>query len=163
MKGKIIALAIGILAAIMVPQHAMAFGKGEKSVGVMGGYASYNESGYLSANFQWEFAKHFRLAPEVGVAFENHGRSGFMLSCDMHFPFQILRGIGVYPLVGLTMNNWRYNHHHESSYATRVGADFGAGIDIYFTRFLKMTLQGKYSWMADTGGGFVGLGFSYVF
>lgn len=166
MKRKLIAILGGVLTvmAMAVPQQAMAFGKGEKSVGVSGGYSSYNEGGYISANFQWEFAEHFRLAPDMGVSFENNHRSGFLLNCDMHFPFKIVRGIGLYPLVGLTYNSWHYTHPEaDPEYRSTVGANFGAGIDIYFTRFLKMNIQGKYSMMNKCSGAFVGLGFSYVF
>ncbi len=47
MKRKLIAILGGVLTvmAMAVPQQAMALGKGEKSVGVSGGYSSYNEGG----------------------------------------------------------------------------------------------------------------------
>lgn len=166
MKTRIAWIAAGImmLLALASPQQAQAVGAGEKSLGIMGGYSSYNGSGYVSANFQWEFANHFRLVPEIGVSFENDHRSAFLLSCDIHFPFQVYRGIVLYPLVGLTMNSWHYTWDDaDPEYRTRVGGDFGAGVDFYFTRFLKMTLQAKYSAMAQTSGAFAGIGLSYVF
>lgn len=165
MKTRIVTIAAGLLMllAIGTPETAQAVGPGEKSVGVIGGYSSYNGSAYLSANFQWEFANHFRLAPEIGVSFENDHKSAFLLSCDIHFPFQVYRGIVLYPLVGLTMNSWHYSWDDDDEYRTRVGGDFGAGVDFYFTRSFKMTLQAKYSAMAQTSGAFAGIGLSYVF
>ncbi|MDE6381895.1 MAG: hypothetical protein K2L57_03400, partial [Muribaculaceae bacterium] len=38
--------------------------KGEKSLGVTAGYASYNNSGYAGVYFQYTFAQHVRIAPE---------------------------------------------------------------------------------------------------
>lgn len=166
MKTRIATITAGIIMLLAVgsPQTAQAVGRGEKSVGVIGGYSSYNDGGYLSANFQWEFANHFRLAPEIGVSFENDHKSAFLISCDIHFPFRVYRGIVLYPLVGLTMNSWHYSWEGaEPSYRTSVGGNFGAGVDFYFTNFLKMTLQAKYSAMAHTSGAFAGIGLSYVF
>ena len=66
----------------------------------------------------------------------------------------------IYPLTGLTLNNWNVDHGGDY---TRVGADFGAGFDIYLTSTFKLSLQGKYSLMDDCSGGFFNIGFGYVF
>ena len=47
--------------------------------------------------------------------------------------------------------------------AARVGGNFGAGIDFYLTNYLKLNIQGKYSVMNDTSGGFFGVGIGYEF
>lgn len=151
-----IALLVGVAA---VPQEAYAQ-RGEKTLGVAGGFATYNNGGYANLYFQYSFADHVRIAPEIGYIFRNEGKSGFEMSVDMHFPFKIARGFGVYPLAGLTFNNWTYHH---DGHASRLGADFGAGFDIYLTSNLKLTLQGKYSLLNDTGGGFFDMGIGYVF
>lgn len=159
-------LTLGALAAMIlcVPsESAMAIGRGEKSLGVMGGFATYNSGGYMNVNFQYAFADHFRIAPEVGYVFRNKGKSAFEISCDMHFPFRLAKGFGIYPLVGLTFNNWTIDTYPGSENWARFGGDFGLGFDIYFTSYLKMSIQGKYSLMNDTSGGFFGLGMSYVF
>lgn len=157
---KMFAVGMALAFAALMPGQAMAQ-RGEKAVGVTGGFATYNNGGYASVYFQYTFANHFRIAPEVGYVFRNEGKSAFEMSVDMHFPFRIARGFNIYPLVGLTFNNWTYKHsdHH----ASRVGGDFGAGFDIYLTSSLKLSLQGKYSLMDDTGGGFFNMGIGYVF
>ncbi len=134
--------------------------RGEKTLGIAGGYASYNNGGYTDIYFQYTFANHFRIAPEIGYVFRNDGASAFEMSVDMHFPFRVAKGFAVYPLAGLTFNNWSYRH---GGHASRGGADFGGGLDLYLTSNLKLTLQGKYSLMNDTGGAFVGMGIGYVF
>lgn len=134
--------------------------KGEKVIGIAGGYASYNDGGFANVYFQYGIANHVRIAPEIGYIFRNDGISGFEVSADVHFPFRIAKGFGVYPLAGLTLNNWTY---HDDGHATRAGFDFGAGFDFHLTQEFKLTLQGKYSLMNDTGGAFLQVGFGYVF
>lgn len=135
--------------------------KGEKTVGVAAGYSTYNNSGYTNVYFQYSFAQHVRIAPEIGYVFPKNGISGFEASVDMHFPFKIYRGIGVYPLAGITYNNWSLkNDPHNVS---RFGGNIGGGFDFYFTSRFKLSVQGKYSILKHTGGGFFDIGFGYVF
>lgn len=156
-----ILIAAMTMICLALPQEAYAFGKGEKSLGVNGGYAGYNEGGYMSVSFNWEFANHFRLAPDIGYAFRNQGKSAFFFDIDMQFPFKLVRGFGIYPLAGLTVNNWHYSGTNSST--TRAGGNVGLGFDIYFTSYLKLNVQGKYSIMDDLSGCFIGMGVSYVF
>ncbi len=134
--------------------------RGEKTLGVAGGFASYNESGTVSVYFQYSFANHVRIAPEFGFAFRNHGKTGVAGSIDMQFPFRVAKAFHIYPLAGLTFNNWSYS---SSSSRSRLGFDFGGGFDIRLTSQLKISLQGKYSLMKDTGGAWASVGFGYVF
>lgn len=154
-------LTIGLfaLATFIMPQTAMAQ-KGEKTLGVAGGLATYNNGGYANIYFQYSFLDHVRIAPEIGYVFRNEGKSAFEMSVDMQFPFRLAKGFGVYPLAGVTFNNWSYRG---GGHASRVGVDFGGGFDINLTSNLKLSLQGKYSMMNDTGGGFFDMGIGYVF
>ena len=135
-------------------------GRGEMTLGVMGGFATHNSGGYMDLYFQYTIAPHFRLAPDIGYAFRNDGKSAFLLDVDMHFPFRIAKGIMIYPLAGFTFNSWDYPGDHTLN---RAGGNIGGGFDFYLTRNLKLSLQGKYSIMNDTSGGFFGLGIGYVF
>lgn len=133
---------------------------GEKTLGFAGGYASRNDAGYADLYFQYSFTNHIRIAPEIGYVFRNKHMSAFEASVDMHFPARLAKGINVYPLAGLTINNWNYPMRKNE---TRGGFDVGGGIDFYFTPTLKLNLQGKYSIMNDTSGAFINLGVGYVF
>lgn len=134
--------------------------RGDKTLGVMGGFATYNDGGFMKAYFQYSVLDHIRIAPDIGYVFRNDGASAFLLDVDVQFPFRIARGFGIYPLVGFTFNNWSYEHHDNES---RAGGNIGAGFDINLTSYLKLTLEGKYSFMNDTGGAFFGMGIGYVF
>ncbi len=134
--------------------------KGEKTLGIAGGYASYNNGGQANVYFQYSFSSHVRIAPEIGYVFHNQGKSAFDCSVDVQFPFRVARAFKMYPLTGITMNSWDFgNGGHE----VKAGFDFGGGIELYMTSSLKLSIQGKYSLMNDTSGGFVQMGIGYVF
>lgn len=159
---RILIILAALLAAALLPLQSRAGDsqRGEKTLGVMGGYASFNDSGYASLYFEYTFASHVRIAPEIGYVFRHNDKSAFTASVDMQFPFRLSRGFHIYPLAGLTFNNWNYA---SSSNKSRFGGDFGFGFDLYMTQNLKLNLQGKYSLMNDTSGAFVGLGMGYIF
>lgn len=148
-----------LTALILTSQSSYAH-RGEKTLGVSGGFATYNTGGYATVYFQYSFAEHVRISPEVGYVFRNNGKSGFGASIDMHFPFRVAKAFKLYPLAGVTFNNWGFKNHDSMS---RGGLDFGGGFDLYLTSQLKLTVQGKYSLMKDTGGGFFSMGLGYVF
>ncbi len=158
-KVSILVLAIAAALGVLMPAKAQAQ-KGEMTLGLMGGFATYNNGGFTDVYFQYTFADHFRIAPDLGYVFRNDHKSAFVLDVDMHFPFRVAKGFAIYPLAGFTFNNWSYKHGDSAS---RAGANFGAGFDLYLTSYLKLTLQGKYSLMNDTSGGFFGMGIGYVF
>lgn len=151
------------LVAVFSPLSASAANdadKGEMALGVMGGVATYNVGGYADVYFHYTFAKHFRIAPDVAYVFGNKGRSALAINADMQFPFKVVKGFQVYPLVGLAFNSWDYANDGTKN---RVGANIGAGFDIYITSYLKLNVMGKFSWMQDTSGGFFGIGMAYLF
>ena len=134
--------------------------KGEKTLGIAGGYASYNNAGMANLFFQYSFSNHVRLAPELGYIFPNDGKSAFDCSLDVQFPFRVARGVKLYPFTGITLNSWNFGRGEHS---TKGGFDFGGGLELYMTSSLKLNIQGKYSLMNDTSGGFVQMGIGYVF
>ena len=158
----IAAAAIGAVAMLSVanPMATQASDRGQMSLGLNGGYAGYNQSGCLTLDYQYSFANHVRIAPDVGFVFRNEEKSGFLIDVDMHFPFRVARGFTLYPLAGATFNSWNYIG---GGHVNRFGANLGGGIELRITRYFKLKLQAKYSFMSDTDGVFVGLGVSYVF
>ncbi len=158
--GKHSALALLMAAAALICSTPASARGGEKTLGIAGGYASHNNGGEANLYFHYSFSSHVRIAPEIGYVFRHEEKSAFECSVDMHFPFRVARGFKVYPLAGVTLNNWSYTH---GGHLTRGGLDFGAGVDLYMTSSLKLNIQGKYSLMNDTSGCFVQMGIGYVF
>lgn len=156
---KVLFIAAALL-SLLLPATTANAQKGEKALGVMGGFSTYNNGGFVNVNFQYGIANHVTLAPDLGYSFRNDGKSAFLLDVDVRFPFTVTKGFAIYPLVGFTFNNWNYQG---GGNASRAGANFGAGFDFYLTSNLKLSLMGKYSVMNDTSGGFFGLGVGYLF
>lgn len=157
---KRIALAFMTAVAIFGVSSTASAQTGEKTIGLSGGFATYNSSGYTEVYMHYTIVPHVRLAPDLGYVFRNEGKSAFVFDIDLHFPFKIARGLDIYPLAGFAFNNWTYQN---AGHATRCGMNIGGGFDVNLTSQLKITLQGKYSMMNDTGGGFIGMGIGYRF
>lgn len=160
MKKSLVVIAALLVTMIGMPAISASAQRGEKSLVINGGYASQNNSGYANVAFHYTFANHFRIAPDMGYVFRNQGSSAYLLDVDMHFPFRVGKGIGLYPLAGFAYNNWSVKHGRSAS---RAGGNFGGGLDLYLTSNLKFNVQAKYTLVNDYSGVYVGLGIGYVF
>lgn len=146
--------------ALLSVSSAASAQTGEKTIGISGGFATHNSGGFTEVYMHYTIVPHVRLAPDLGYVFRNEGKSAFVFDVDLHFPFRIARGFDIYPLAGFAFNNWSYQG---GGHDTRCGMNIGGGFDVYLTKQLKLTLQGKYSMMNDTDGGFIGMGIGYNF
>lgn len=159
-KIRLLATSVIIASCTLIGSVDLYAHKGEKTLGIAGGYASYNNAAQANLYFQYSFSPHVRIAPELGYIFRNDEKSAFECSIDVHFPFRVARGVKLYPLTGITVNSWDFKN---GNHKVKAGFDFGGGLDLYMTSSLKLSLQGKYSLMNDTSGAFVQLGVGYVF
>lgn len=157
---RCVVVAVVVMAAAVGLPVAASAQTGEKTIGLSGGFATHNSSGFSEVYFHYTVVPHVRIAPDLGYVFRNEGKSAFVIDVDVHFPFRIARGLNIYPLVGFAFNNWSYQG---GGHAARAGMNVGGGFDLFLTRQLKLNLQGKYSMMNDTGGGFIGMGIGYNF
>lgn len=157
---KFSAIILATVAGLFMNPVTVSAEKGEKTLGLMGGYASYNNSGIGGLFFQYSFSRHVRISPELGYIFRNQEKSAFVCSVDMHFPFRVARGYKLYPLAGITYNRWDNKFEKHDIHG---GIDLGGGMDLYFTSSLKLNLQAKYSLMEKTGGCYVQMGIGYIF
>ena len=159
-SSRLLSIVVLCVAAVSGAAYGAPPVRGEKTLGISGGYATFNNCAYTDIFFQYTFVPHVRLSADVAYVFRNERKSAFEISADMHFPFRIVSGLQIYPLLGVTFNNWNYQ---KEGNIYRFGADFGAGFDLYMTDFLKLTLQGKYSWLKSASGAYFGVGIGYVF
>lgn len=156
---RFIFVVVVLLTSIVISPATMAQ-RGQKSLSLSAGYASFNNSGYTDISFQYSFSKNVRIAPTIGYVYKKEGKSAFTINLDVQFPFKICQGIQIYPLTGVTFNDWTYKNDENLA---RFGLNAGAGVDLYITSNLKFSIQGKYSFMNDTDGAFGGIGIGYVF
>lgn len=157
---KLSAIFIVLLSSLCFTLPARADSRGDMTLGLGAGYTSANHSAYTDIYFRYTFAGHVRIAPSTGIVYKHEGASNFHFNIDMQFPFAVARGLQIYPLAGVAFNNWNYTGGDTYS---RFGANLGGGIDLKFTRSLRLTIQANYTFMKHTDGVYVGAGIGYNF
>lgn len=172
MKFRKIATALlltAVLAAIM-PQQAVARGH-EKVFGVKTGWISRNESALAGLYFQYRFTDHFRLAPEVDIAFRNKDRNALLINVDAHFPVNAGSRVEFYPLVGCNFSAWSLHttvvqdeHSNDVTNRTsRFGLTAGAGLGVKVTPTLRLNFEARGTFVKSNNAALVTAGIGYVF
>src|SRR5574344_364443 len=86
---------------------AHASGYGEKTIGILAGYNTQNESGISGISFQYRFSSHLRISPNFQYIFKKNDISAYELNINMHAPFRLDTRVNIYPIVGLTCQSWK--------------------------------------------------------
>lgn len=158
------------LLIMLAPLRAAAAGH-EKTFGIKTGYISRNQSAEAGLFFQYSFSNHFRLAPEVNVAFRNQNMDAFLVDINCHFPLAKSGMAEFYPLAGVNYSSWSrhlsYDEQIESKDVSRrtthFGINWGGGMDLKLTSTLKLKIEAEYS-MVKANSAFratVGIGYSF--
>lgn len=151
-----------IICALFLPLTIMAQ-KGEKNLGIMGGYNTRTESAIAGIFFQYRFSKYFRLAPDLQFLIKNNDQSSFQFNGNAQFPLALDTKFNFYPLVGLTYQSWRNSAGEESITNNRFGGNFGGGFEYLATPTLKISIEGKYSLVKSYSSGGFTLSMAYQF
>lgn len=143
---------------------------GTKSFGPKVGFVSRNTSAVAGITFDYTFSRHFRLAPEVGVIFRHKGLDGLSVDVNAQFPFPFQGGrAAFYPLAGLDYTSWgvhRYDELKAKDVTNRrngLGLNVGAGLEFYCTSSLKLSVEGRYTFLRHYPTAFATVGIAYVF
>lgn len=155
--------------------------KGEKSVGLRGGFTTRNTTATAGLYFSYRFSEHFRFAPKVDYAFRHKGVDGFSFNFDCESPIalgQPENKVNFYPILGLNYstitsrtiietpqnNDQETEQSDDSSQRTgRFGLNTGAGIEYFATPTLRLALEGKCQFVKSNTGGWFTLSIGYVF
>ena len=163
MKKIIAAVIMAIVALVPTTMNAQ---RGEKSVGVFGGFNSETESGLAGVYFQYGCNSWLRLSPNMQVVFRKHNLGAFQINGNAHFVLPLGEAVNVYGIGGVTYQSWRYSEKkdkREDNVTNRFGLAAGAGIELYCTKTLKLMAEGKYSFVKKHPSGDVFVGIGYVF
>lgn len=148
-----------MLASLQFSAHAQ---HGEKAVGILAGYNSQNNSGIAGLYFQYRCNSWLRLSPDCQILIKHKDRSAFQFDGNAHFLINVFSKANIYPLVGLTYQNWKA-YNSGSSNKNRIGGNIGAGFEVMATSTLKVAVEGKYSAVKDFSAGNVFVSIGYVF
>lgn len=147
--------------------------KGQKSVGLRGGYVTRNESAAAGLYFQYSFSDWFRLSPNIDYVFRNNNQDAFSFNFNAQFPLSVAHSekCYIYPLAGLSYVAW--SRHHDdpdldnnddvTTRDSRFGLNAGAGVEYFVTPTLKLGLEGRFQLVKHHNSGYFTLGIGYVF
>jgi len=143
--------------------------RGEKTIGLTGGYNFYNNSGTAGVKFSYDFAAHVRIAPSVEYTFRHRDFDAFTVNLDMQFPWRLTSStVSVYPLAGINITRWTYNEYSPdnddiSQRFDRLGLNLGGGIGWRATKSLKLTVEGRHSFLKQFHHASVSASIAYIF
>ena len=169
-----------LLAALLSFTAEAEVRRGQKSFGLTAGVNTCNKAPTAGLQFSYAFSKHFVLAPGIDYIFRNEGEDALSINLDYHGPWN-LTGDGrwfVYHIIGVNYASWS-THYKQTSVERirmsvnedddvserhgRFGLDFGAGVGFNVTQSLRLSVQGKFNWLAHHNTGLLNVGISYVF
>lgn len=165
---KILTAMLLFVAIPGVAQH-----KGEKSVGLRGGFTTRNTTATAGLYFSYRFSEHFRFAPKMDYAFRHHGTDAFSFDFDAEFPISLSSHdkVSFYPIAGLnystfsthlTDDNMEYVDD-TSQRSNEFGLSVGAGIEYFATPTLRLALEGKGVLIKKYSGGWFNVSIGYMF
>ncbi|MDE6460461.1 MAG: porin family protein [Paramuribaculum sp.] len=144
--------------------------RGEKSIGLRGGYTTSNKSAVAGLYFQYAFSSKFRLAPDIMYTFRNNGTDAYSINMNAQIPFSLKDNrFALYPLAGINYTSWNklkedYEGHDDAkSRFDRLGLNIGGGIEYYVKPTLKLSFEAKYRALKDYGSGVFTMSIGYVF
>ena len=158
-------LFLSLCMATAVPAAATV--RGEKAAGVRAGYNTRNASAVAGIWFQYSFSSHFRLSPNADYVFRNDDTDGFSFNINAHFPIKTGSRFNVYPLAGLSYVSMTHHDKQPTEDVTtrtnKLGLNIGGGAEYYFTRSLKVYLEGKFNWVSHFNSGVFAAGIGFIF
>ena len=169
-KRNILTAAIAIFVMALAPLTASAEGRGDKTVGLRGGYNTHNESAVAGLFFQYRFSEHFRLSPLVEYVFKHRDTDATSINLNAQFPIDFaMDRWSFYPFAGVNYTNWSRDvvseatRIRETQRDNKFGLNFGAGLECHVTSTLKLFVEAKYSLVEHhQAGAFMG-GIGYLF
>lgn len=170
MKNSRPAIYLTLLLAVISALGASATERGEKTLGLRGGFNTRNESAVAGVYFQYAFSHHFRLAPNVDYVFRNKGTDALSVNINAQFPINLeaTKRFDIYPLAGVnyTSRNHRLNNSDgtdTSSRTSNIGLNTGLGAEFLCTPSLKVCVEGKFTLVKRYSSGVFTVGIGYVF
>lgn len=171
---RIATLVVLSAAALITAPTINAQHKGEKSVGLRGGFTTRNTTATAGLYFSYRFTEHFRLAPKIDYAFPHHDTDAFSFNIDTEMPIAISGSdrVNFYPIAGLNYSTFSYHFRKtaedetsddNSQRQSNFGLGLGAGLEFFATPTLRLAVEGKGIIIKKYSGGWFNISIGYVF
>lgn len=153
--------------------------KGEKSVGLRGGFTTRNTTATAGLYFSYRFSEHFRLSPKADYAFRHNGVDGFSFNIDCETPIALgapENKVNFYTIIGLNYSNITSRtatveltsedpavNDDSSQRTNRFGLNIGVGLEYFATPTLRLAFEPKCQLIKNFTGGWFNISIGYVF
>ncbi len=151
-----------LITALLISSTCAMAQKGEKTVGVLAGYTTENQSALAGLFFQYRCSSLLRLSPDCQFVIKNNDHSAFLFNGNAHFLIGTSDKTNIYPIVGITYQNWKY-YNNRGENQNRFGGNFGVGFEIIATPTLKISVEAKYSLVKNFSSGNFMASIGYLF
>ena len=156
---KYIFMAIVAVASI-INVHAE---QGDVSAAAQFVYASKHSMAGLGAQFQYEFATNWRVAPEFIYFFKDDGMSALNANLNVHYVIPTSATFAVYPLVGFSYGHYMVDTFAGDVSADHCGANVGMGAQYQIKERLYFFSEERFQIMKDFNQSVTVLGLKYTF
>lgn len=167
-------LLFSVAAILTIPSFNIkaADGHHEKTLGILAGYDTRNNSGAAGIFFQYEAKRWLRIAPDLTYVTRRKGADALSLNLNLHFPVGLASRVNVYPLAGVSYTSWNFHSHGLGSLPdgddvterlNKFGLNLGGGLELKVKPTLKLRLEGQWTGARHASTGDITLGIGYVF
>lgn len=158
MKKYILLAVVAIVAVLGARAEA-----GDVSVGGQFAYGSKHSMAGLGAIVQYEPIANWRVAPEFIYYFKNDGMSAYNLNLNVHYVIPTGSTFAIYPMVGFTYANFRYDTLSGDCSDGHCGANIGMGAQYQIKEHLHFFTEERFQVLKDWNQSVTCLGLKYTF
>ena len=145
--------------------------KGEKSIGLRGGYDVDNGNFGAGIQLNYNLTNHLRVAPNFNYFFEKDGFTTYDANIDFQYLIPITQRLKLYPIVGASMIHGKTetsitidgSKKTVTNKDTEFGANLGAGVQFDFCKRWFVHADYTYKWMSNLDRSNVALGVGWKF
>lgn len=157
-------LLITFIASLTIGAFAQS-AQGEKSIIIQGGVKSNPGRFMLGAEGRYAIVDNLRIAPDIYFVFPKNKVTGLDVDANLHYAFNldaVTPDLSLYPLLGLSMQNFRHSRDVPHRNRTSWGCNVGAGLDYGITNNTFLNIEMKYTFADwDSFNLFVGYGIKF--
>lgn len=136
-----------ILFAFVCVVSAMATAQSLRGLDVKASYGSETERYGVGAGMTLGVLGDLELCPAFNYYFKKDHTTLFDVDADFHYNFRIGNSLILYPLVGATYYNLRFEYDDTKEIEGKFGANVGGGIGVYLMKELLLKAEVKYQFV----------------
>lgn len=152
MKKMLMSAALLLMGTTAIYAQKALFGNG---IGINVGYSGFNQNAGFGVHGRINLASGFRVEPTFNYYFKKDNQSQWDIMANFDYVIPVAHKIGIYPMFGIGVANYKYSFEHSSDAKTGLSLNFGGGIEFPVAPdfSLGFELKGQYigidKWLPD--------------